>query len=273
MLRQLLRMRKSGVLVSLMLGQFFFKIKHGNCSLAQKIVTQDITFLNWDLNLGAQIMLYMTLFVSSFSHSKFEFGFTHQYVSAKDVKGISSPLHLSVQETYIWDGKYDFESKKMQWKLLFPQWVPWLWSSYMTDRFCQIFLALDVDEFKDSTKVLAPWDSQETHTYNLMLPPQVRAVRTWKQERDTLSPTQMSQLPWKDVQAWPVPSAQLASLLTHLLSFSLFLFCPLSDICYYIIAQQWEWHKMPFPVSSLVVKTLFLQQKLLICSSLMLGEG
>lgn len=79
----------------------------------------------------------------------------------------------------------------------------------------------------------------------------------------------MSQLPWEDVLAWPVSSAQLANLLTPLLSFFLFLFCPLSD-CYYLIAHQWQWHKMPFPVSSLVVKALFLQQKLLICSSLTL---
>lgn len=46
MLRQLLRMRKSRVLVSLMLRQVFFNIKHRNCSLAQNIAAQDITFLN-----------------------------------------------------------------------------------------------------------------------------------------------------------------------------------------------------------------------------------
>lgn len=120
MLRQLLRLRKSRGLVSLMLGQFFFNIKHINCSLAQKFVAQDIIFLNWDLNPGAQIMLYMTIFISSFFTVNLEFGFTHQYVSAKDVKGVSFPSHFSVQEIYLWDGKYDFEAKKMQWKLLFP---------------------------------------------------------------------------------------------------------------------------------------------------------
>ena len=197
-----------------------------------------------------------------------EFGVTHQYVSAKDVKDVSSPSHLSVQETYLWDGENDFESKKVQLKLLFPQWVPWLWSSYRKDRFCQIFLALDVDEDKGSTQLLAPWG----RVGKLTRAPQFSAVRTWKQERDTLSHPQMSQLPWEDVLAWPVPSNQLVSLLTRLLSFSFFLSCPLSDICYYIIAHQWECHKMPFSVSSLLVKALFLQQILLICSSLMLGR-
>lgn len=59
-------------------------------------------------------MLHLTLFVSFFLPSKLWFIFTYLYVSAKDVKNVSSHVHLSVQETYLWDGKYDFESKKMQ---------------------------------------------------------------------------------------------------------------------------------------------------------------
>lgn len=57
-------------------------------------------------------MLY--LFVSSIAPSKLLFIFTHLNVSAKDGKDVSSHSHLSVQETYLWDEKYDFELKKMQ---------------------------------------------------------------------------------------------------------------------------------------------------------------
>lgn len=64
------------------------------------------------MNLGAQIMLY--LFVSFIPLSELWFVFTLLYVLAKDMKDASSHSHFSVQETYLWNGKYDFESKKMQ---------------------------------------------------------------------------------------------------------------------------------------------------------------
>lgn len=150
----------------------------------------------------------------------------------------------------------------MQWKLLFLQWVSWLWSSYMKDRFCQIFLALGVDEDKGSTQLLSPWGrlGKPTCATSCSLLSLVQLGL-----EDTLSPPQMHQLPWEDMLTWPIPSTQLASLLTPLLSFSFVLFCPLSHVCYYISAQQWEWQKMPFPVSSLGA----LQQKMLIFSFLM----
>lgn len=138
----------------------------------------------------------------------------------------------------------------------------------MKDGFCQI-LALDVDEEKSSTSNPLG-QNQETHAYNLTLLPQF-LVGTWKQERNAF--------PCLDIRAALGGWAGMTSVLhsdaetTHSSTFSLFLFCPISDICHHIIEYLLGWHKMPFLVSSLVVKALFLQQKLLICSSLMLwGE-
>lgn len=72
-----------------------------------------------------------------------------------------------------------------------------------------------------------------------MLPPLFNAVRTWKQEREMLSPPQMSQLPWEDVLAWPVPSAQLARQVTSLLSFFLLFLCLSQIFVAYIIAHSY----------------------------------
>lgn len=138
----------------------------------------------------------------------------------------------------------------------------------MKDGFCQI-LALDVDEEKSSTSNPLG-QNRETHAYNLTLLPQF-LVGTWKQERNAF--------PCLDVQAALGGRAGMTSVLhsagetIHSSTFSLFLFCPISDICHHITEYVLEWHKMPFLVSSLVVKALFLQQKLLICSSLMLWGG
>lgn len=72
--------------------------------------------------------------------------------------------------------------------------------------------------------------SQKTYACNVMFPPLFNAVRTWKHEREMLSPPQISQQPWEDVLAWPVLSDQLAKPTHFSIFFLLFIFMSLSDI-------------------------------------------
>lgn len=160
----------------------------------------------------------------------------------------------------------------MQWKLLFPQRVPRLWSSSMKDRFYQIFLALDMDEDKGRTQLLAPWGKvgKPMHATSRSLQSLVQLGPKNRRQMCFLLPRCPS---CPERMCWhgqcPPLSWRTYSLLYFLSFFSFSV--PSQIICYYLIAHQWEWHKMPFPVSSLVIKALFLQQKLLICSSLVLG--